>query len=123
MNPPTRRGCVFSANRVERKLGTPNTRSWTSKESESVEDKPTPKPSAPFVDFLNVTRKHARFHISTTSCQENIVGVPIDTQDSGSDRFFEVLRNPPVAFLIKRTNCDGPGPKMSRTVLLDRSEK
>lgn len=62
--------------------------------------------SPPFVHFFDITREHTRFHVSTASCQQNIIGMPIHGQDRGSDGFLEVFGNPPVTLFIERTHSD-----------------
>ena len=47
------------------------------------------------INFLHISRKHAAFEIAGTNSQKNIVRMPIETSDSRSDRFFNLLWDPP----------------------------
>jgi hypothetical protein len=60
------------------------------------------------VNALNKRRKHPRPAIRATGGEQHAIRVPIDGQDGRPERFLQMLGRPPVVFLVKRTNGDGP---------------
>lgn len=74
---------VFSADGVERQALAPDTRLGT------------------LIDTLDKGREHSGMSIGRASSQEDGVGVPSNAGDGTANRLLQVLRNPPVIFLLK----------------------
>jgi len=61
----------------------------------------------PLVNFLDISREDTGLHVCASSGEEDIVRMPIDGENSRSDRFLQEFRNPPVVLWIEGTNGDG----------------
>ena len=66
------------------------------------------------IDPLDKGRKDAGLGIGAPRSDQDVVRVPIDREDGGSEGLLQVLRDPPVVLFIERT--DGDGPMLSRRV-------
>ena len=62
----------------------------------------------PVINFLDIRRENARFHIGTSSGQENIVGMPVQGEHSRSDWLLQEFRDPPVVFGVEGADRDSP---------------
>lgn len=86
MDPTTTRARVLPAKCVEWQLLAPYGRLRT------------------LVYVLDVRRENTSLHVSTASCEEHVVRVPVDREHSGSDRLLQLACDPPVALGVKRTD-------------------
>lgn len=86
VDPASRVVQVFSADGVEGQSLTPDTRLGT------------------LIDTLDKGGQHSGVGIGRAGCEEYGVGVPSDAGDGTADRLLQVLRNPPVVFLLKIAN-------------------
>jgi len=91
VNPTTSQTCIFPTDGAERQLGAPNGRRGL------------------LVDLFDVGGKDSRFAVCAACCQEHVVErVPVHAENGGADGFFEKLGDPPVVFLVKGTDSNGP---------------
>ena len=62
-----------------------------------------------WVDTLDIRRKDVCLALGRPGSEENVVGVPVDREHGRAERLLDVLRHPPVVFLVKVADGDGPG--------------
>jgi hypothetical protein len=60
------------------------------------------------IDTLDESREDISLSIRSSRSEQDVVGVPVDGQDSRPDRLLDVLGYPPIVLLVKRTNSDSP---------------
>ena len=61
-------------------------------------------------DILDISRENTDFKSRRSRGQQNIVGMPIQGGDRGSNGFFDVFGYPPIIFLLKIANRNQSGP-------------
>lgn len=88
VNPASRVVQVFSADGVEGQSLTPDARLGT------------------LIDALDKGGQNSGMRIGRAGCEEHRVGVPSNAGDGAADRLLQVLRNPPVVFLLEVANGD-----------------
>lgn len=86
VDPTSRIVQVFSADSVEGQSLAPDTRLGA------------------LIDTLDKGGQHSGMGIGGAGCEEHGVGVPGDAGDGAADRLLQVLRNPPVVFLLEVAN-------------------
>ena len=61
------------------------------------------------VNTLNEGREYASLHVSGAGSKKDVVGMPVDREDSATDGLLDMLTTPPVIILVEITHRDSSG--------------
>jgi hypothetical protein len=61
------------------------------------------------IQSLDVGRVNTGLHVGRAGGQENIVGMPFDTQHGGTDGLLQMLTHPPIIVLVKVADGNASG--------------
>lgn len=73
-----------------------------------------------FIEALDEGRKDTSLHVSRTSSQQDVVGMPVNGQDSAANGLLQVLTGPPVIVLFKVADGNTAGTTGNSKLLLIR---
>jgi hypothetical protein len=112
VNPTATVTLEFTAKSVERKLVAPNGRRRPIRKSCQNASLPHSQAQVVYIlliNTLNEGRKHASLHVSRTGSKKDVVGMPVDREDSATNGLLDMLTTPPVIILVEITHRDSSG--------------